>query len=270
MTRCRWTAPPAGRAVKVVSDPQNRPVAAIVHDEVLLEEPVLLDSVAGSMQSALESQRVETELLGAQARAASAMEQERRRIERDLHDGAQQRLLALRMKIGVTQRLLDQDPRRAAALLDEMGRDAQATLVEMRALAHGIVPPLLAERGLAAALADAAARAGLPTATQIEEVGRADPGVERAVYFCCLEALQNAAKHAGARARATLSLRRDGDELVFGVADAGSGASVPAAGERGQGLSNMRERMAGVGGSLRLVREPGGGMQVLGRAPATP
>jgi signal transduction histidine kinase len=254
-----------GQAVRIVADARNRPVAALLHDEALLEEPVLLDAIAGSMQAALESQRVDAELLHARANAASAAEHERRRIERDLHDGAQQRLLALRMKLGVTRRLFDHDPRRAVSLLDELDGDVQAALVELRSLSHGIVPPLLAERGLAAALLEVASRAAIPTCTQVQEVGRVDPAIERAVYFCCLEALQNAAKHAGAGARATIVLRAEGEELEFGVADDGTGLTGVASTAGSHGLANLHERMAAVGGQMRLEAIAGGGTRVSGR-----
>lgn len=253
-----------GRAVKVVTDGHDRPVAALIHDAALLEEPMLLDAVAGSVQAVLESHRIETALAGAQTSTASAVELERRRIERDLHDGAQQRLLALRMKLGVTARVLDHDPRRAAALLGELGADVDAALVELRALAHGIVPPLLVERGLAAALDDAAQRAALPTRTHLEDIGRIDPATERAIYFCCLEALQNAAKHAGQGARATLSLHRQGRSLCFSVEDDGAGLPPTGVALRGQGLANMHDRMVGVGGRLEIAASAQGGLRVTG------
>ena len=210
-----------GRAVTLLRDAEGEPVAALVHDSALLEEPMLLESVASSMQMALESHRLEAEIKAAGARSASAVEAERHRIERDLHDGAQQRLIALRMKLSVTARLLDQDPRRAEAMVQEMGADVEAAMVELRALAHGIAPPLLVERGLAVALTEAAQRTALPTRTRIDEIGRCDPAIESAVYFCCLEALQNAAKHAGPNASVKLSLERDGDVLRFCVEDDG-------------------------------------------------
>ena len=260
----------AGRAVTVLRDAQNEPVAALVHDSALLEEPMLLESVASSMQMALESHRLEAEIKSAGARSASAVEAERHRIERDLHDGAQQRLIALRMKLSVTARLLEQDPRRAEALVQEMGADVEAAMVELRALAHGIAPPLLVERGLAVALTEAANRAALPTRTRIDEVGRCDPAIERAVYFCCLEALQNAAKHAGPGASAQLSLARASDLLRFAVADDGAapGANGPA--PDGQGLTNMRERIEAVGGELEVQALAGRGFRVAGTVPLWP
>jgi signal transduction histidine kinase len=253
-----------GRAVRVVADAHGQPVAALMHDAALLEEPMLLEAVAGSVQSVLESHRIESALAGARTSSASAVAQERRRIERDLHDGAQQRLLALRMKLGVTARLLDHDPHRAAALLKELGADVDAAVVELRALAQGIVPPLLVERGLAAALEEAAQRAALPTRTQIEDIGRIDPATEQAVYFCCLEALQNAAKHGGPVATAALHLQRQGDMLHFSIDDQGKSAAGTAMASGGQGLANMRERIAAIGGQLSIQRRPDGGYRVEG------
>lgn len=247
-----------------VRDAAGLPVAALVHDVALLEEPTLVEAVASSMQVALESHRLEAELKASSARAASAVEQERHRIERDLHDGAQQRLIALRMKLSVTARLLDQDPRRAAELIQEMGGDVEAAIVELRAYADGIVPPLLHERGPASALAEAAQRAPISTRSSIGEIGRFDPGIEGAVYFCCLEALQNAAKHGGAEALASLVLERDGDMLNFSVEDNGNPASATPRATGGQGLANMRDRIAAVGGQLAVKVRPEGGFQVAG------
>ena len=253
-----------GRAVTLVRDAHDRPVAALVHDAALLEEPTLVESVAGSMQVALESHRLEAELKGSSARTASALAAERHRIERDLHDGAQQRLIALRMKLSVTARLLEQDPRRAAGLVAEMGGDVEAAIAELRAYAHGVVPPLLQERGLGSALEEAAQRAPIPTQTAIGELGRFDPGIESAVYYCCLEALQNAAKHGGEGATAQLVLQREGDTLHFSVDDSGRPAPGTARASGGQGLVNMRERIAAVGGALAIQMRPGGGFKVAG------
>lgn len=254
-----------GRAVTLVKDAQGGPVAALVHDEALMEEPTLVESVAGSMQLALESHRLEAEVKASSARTATAVEQERHRIERDLHDGAQQRLIALRMKLSVTSRLFHQDPRRAEALVAEMGGDVEAAIVELRALAHGVVPPLLLERGLADALYDVTQRAHIPIEMQVGEVGRCDPAVERGVYFCCLEALQNAAKHGGPQARARLTLERDGDTLRFSVFNESAVAPDPAhPNSQGQGLANMRGRMADLGGRLTAEAVVPNGFRVTG------
>ena len=257
-----------GRAVKLLRDAAGEPVAALIHDAALLEEPMLLESVAGSMQMTLESHRLEAENRASSARSASAVEAERHRIERDLHDGAQQRLIALRMKLGVTARLMEQDPSRAEALVREMDTDVQAALSELRALAHGIAPPLLVERGLGAALAEAAQRAALPVRTDIEAIGRCEAPIERAVYFCCLEALQNAAKHAGAGAHARLRLRCADDRLAFEISDDGIAEPAPGRSADGQGLANMRQRIEAVGGQLDIETVAGQGFRVSGSVPA--
>jgi signal transduction histidine kinase len=256
-----------GRAVTLVRDDNGRPVAALVHDAALVEDPTLVDAVAHSMQAALESHRLDAEITVSRARSATAVEAERHRIERDLHDGAQQRLIALRMKLGVVERLLDQQPRRAMALVREMGTDVDAAMVELRALAHGIAPPLLVEQGLCAALTEVARRAALPTRTAIENVGRCDAEVERAVYFCCLEALQNAAKHGGAGASATLSLRRDDASLHFSIGNDRRGASGTIQAAAGHGLANMRERIEAVGGRFEVQMPTTGGFSVAGTVP---
>jgi signal transduction histidine kinase len=264
---------PAGgannRVARVLQDADRRPVAVLVHDAALLEEPMLIDAVASSMHSALASLQLEAALAGERAQSAVAVEEERRRIERDLHDGAQQRLLALRMKLGVSRGLLRDDARATASLLAEMDGDIGAAIGELRALAHGIAPPLLAERGLPEALADAARHAAIPVAAELPPVGRIDPAVERAVYFCCVEALQNAAKHAGPGAAASLELRREGDTLSFRVADSGSG-TPPSREQEGHGIHNMRERLAAVGGRLSIERAAEGGLRVAGSVPVAP
>jgi signal transduction histidine kinase len=263
-------APDQGRAVTVVRDAADRRVAALIHDAAILETPTLIEAVTGSMLTALESHRIEAELKTSRASALSAVDDERQRIERDLHDGAQQRLIAMRMKLSVTERLFDKDRDRAKALIGELGKDVEAAIAELRIYAHGIIPPLLAERGLAAALADAGQRAGLPTSMDVESVGRCDPGIERAIYFCCLEALQNAAKHAGTGAPTRLTLRREVDNLCFTVCDDGVGLSPGGKFSDGQGLRNMRERIEAVGGELEIVAGANGGTNVTGRVPFFP
>jgi len=227
-----------GRVASVLHNASGGPEAALVHDAALLEEPALLDAVADSMQVALESHRLDVEIKASTAREASVAQAERHRIERDLHDGAQQRLIALRMKLSVAEWLLDQNPRRAALLIGELGSDVEAAIVELRSLARGVVPPLLVERGLAAALREAAQRSALPVRTEIHEVGRCAGAIENAVYFCCLEALQNAAENAGPGATADLALRRDGDVLAVRVAGDGAGAAIEWQSATGHGLAN--------------------------------
>lgn len=264
-----YPTPAHGRAVTIVGDADGRPVAALIHDVALLEVPTLVDAVTSSMAVALESHRIEAELRASQVNAANAVEEERHRIERDLHDGAQQRLIALRMKLSVTARLLDADPARAKALVGEMGGDVEAAIVELRAFARGIVPPMLLERGLPDALAEAARMAVIPTVTRIEDVGRGSPAGETAVYFCCLEALQNSGKHAGVDAHAELTLWREGDSLCFSVADDGAGLAPATGRTGGQGLSNMRARIEAVGGRVEIRNLKETGAIVIGSVPWT-
>jgi signal transduction histidine kinase len=255
-------------STRLLRNAESRPVAALVHDPALLEEPTLLDAVCSTMLSAMLANQAQAALLRERGRSAQAAAQERQRIERDLHDGAQQRLLALRMKLSVSRRLLDQDTKRADTLLREMDADIDAAIAEMRAMAHGLTPPLLAERGLYAALTDAAARSPLPVQLQLQEVGRRAPEIERAIYFSCVEALQNAAKHAGPGARVRLTLRADAVAIEFCVEDSGPGlGNAAAATTQGQGLANIRARLAAVGGRC-MFGEPGPtGMSIRGVVP---
>jgi signal transduction histidine kinase len=230
------------------------------------ERPVFL--ITGT--DITERKRHEGEVRRSRARIVAAADDARRRLERNLHDGAQQRLIALRMKVGIAARLLDQDPRRAAELLREMGVDVEAAIAELRALAHGVVPPVLVERGLPDALRDAVQRTPMAVIVDIEDVGRCDHAAEGAVYFCCLEALQNAAKHAGIGATVTLKLRRHADALHFCVQDDGAGRPTADATQDGQGLANMRKRIEDVGGKFEALGRPGAGFSVTGTVPAWP
>lgn len=253
-----------GRACVVLHDAEKKPVAILIHDAALLEEPLLLDAVISSMHGVIVSNQVELALAGERTRSVAAVEQERRRIERDLHDGSQQRLLALRMKLSVAKRLLAQDPRRALELLTEMGADVDEIVAHLRAVSHGILPAVLVEQGLAAALSDMARHAGVQVIEKLEDVGRCDPALESAVYYCCAEALQNVAKHAGASAEALLSLRRDGESLIFSVEDNGPGVADLSALASGHGMANMKERMLSVGGRLNVLAVPGLSVKITG------
>ena len=155
-----------------------------------------------ALQASLdELRRRNEELIASRARVVAAADESRRQIERNLHDGAQQHLVALAVKVGLVKTLMDADPETATGMLDELRGDVQVTLDTLRELAHGIYPPLLRDRGLSDALQTAANRAPLPTTVEADGVGRHDTDLEAAVYFCCLEAMQNAGKHAGDGAR---------------------------------------------------------------------
>jgi signal transduction histidine kinase len=213
-----------------------------------------------------ELQRQADELRASRARVVAAADAERRRIERDLHDGAQQHLVALAVNLRLARELADSDPGQARAVLDELAGDVTDALEEFRDLAHGIYPPLLVARGLREGLRTAVARAPLAARLEAGDLGRYPPEVEATVYFCCLEALQNAGKHAGGGARATIRLWEEPDGLRFEVADDGAGFDV-AAHPAGAGLTNMSDRLGALGGRLSVSSRPGGGTQVGGSVP---
>jgi signal transduction histidine kinase len=195
------------------------------------------------------------QLRASRARVVAAGDAERRRIERDLHDGAQQHLLGLAVNLRVARELLPTDPERADAILAELSGEVHAALDELRDLAHGIYPPLLAERGLADAIRSASARSGGGAIVDAEHLGRFAPEVESTVYFCCLEAIQNAAKHAPG-AHVGLRLWAASGALMFEVRDDGPGFD-PGLRPEGSGLTNMRDRVGALGGTLRIDASAG-------------
>jgi signal transduction histidine kinase len=223
-----------------------------------------LDSDLQASLAALERQA--DELRRSRARVVAAADAERRRIERDLHDGAQQHLVGLEANLGAARALIDSNPERAQAVLDELRAAVQEAMQDFRDLAHGIYPPLLQDRGLPEALANAARRTTIPTRVEPNTRRRYDPEVEATVYFCCLEALQNAGKHAGASARVSIRLYEEEDALLFEIADDGSGFD-PALTTFGAGLTNMRDRLEAIGGDLRIDSDLGQGSRVLGTIP---
>ena len=248
----------------------GEPVLAIVHDSVLGEDTELVEAVGAAAMLAVENRRLQQHLVdsvqalrASQQRLVTASSSERRKIERDLHDGLQQTLVALRIHLELAHGLAEEGSglsRRLASL--SAGFDD--ALEELRALAHGIYPPLLSEEGLAAALREAARRSTVPLSIGVEDVGRLSEECETAVYYCCLEALQNVAKHAGEEAVAELRLWKDGRAVCFAVVDDGVGF-IPNPRRGDVGLTNMADRIGAVGGSLVIRSEPGEGATVEGR-----
>jgi len=212
------------------------------------------------------SSRVD-ELRASRQRLVDAQDSGRRRLERDIHDGAQQHLVALAVNLRLAASLARTAPERAVELLADQtdaARDAVDTLVR---LSRGIYPPLLADRGLPAALRDAVRTSPVPVEITAGGVGRFPPGVEAAAYFCCLEALQNAVKHAEATA-VELSLADASGNLTFVITDNGAGfdsATTPA----GTGLANMRDRLESVNGTLSVDSVLGGGTTVTAEVPGS-
>ena len=206
------------------------------------------------------------ELRASRTRLVMAADAERRRIERDLHDGAQQHLVGLAVHLRLARDLADSEPAKAMEMLDSLGDVVQDALEELRDLAHGIYPPLLQDRGLAEALAAAAGRATIRTRVDAEGIERYEPDVEATVYFCCLEALQNAAKYAGDSAIAAVRIREEAGGLLFEVSDDGAGFDA-AQTRAGMGLTSMRDRVGALGGSLRVESASGAGTSITGLIP---
>jgi signal transduction histidine kinase len=211
----------------------------------------LAQLLLGSDAEELE-ERVEV-LTETRAGAVDAATAELERIERNLHDGAQARLVALAMDLGMAEERFERDPDGARELVEKARDEARQALAELRDLARGMRPALLAERGLAEAIRALASRTKLPTAVTVEPGGRIAPAVESAAYFVVAEALTNAVKHSGA-ARLTVEVARDGDLLVVQVADDGQGGADP----NGSGLTGLRKRVEALDGALRIASPPGG------------
>jgi signal transduction histidine kinase len=223
-----------------------------------------------ALQASLdEVRRQADELQASRGRIVAAGDQARRAIERNLHDGAQQHLVALAVQLKLARTLIDKDPARAGEALDGLGDQVQDTLQELRDLAHGIYPPLLADKGLPAALESAARRAVLPVTVQTHDLERYAPDAEATIYFCVLEALQNAGKYAGEGSAVKVEVRETEHGLTFVVADDGMGFD-PGAGHMGAGFTNMLDRLGAQGGSLRVESAAGKGTRVIGVVPATP
>lgn len=197
--------------------------------------------------------RVDT-LTDSRRDAVDSVEAERRRIERDLHDGPQQRLVSIAMTLGMAKEAIRHDPEGAAGLVDEAHRSAKEAIVEMRHVARGIVPPILADRGLEAALPALAARSAVPVSVDVHDVGRLDPTTEAIGYFVVSEALTNVAKHSGAE-HARVSVTKDERHLTTTVTDNGHGGADPAL---GTGLTGLRQRVQAVDGTLEVTSPSGG------------
>ncbi len=255
-------------------DEGDRVLTELARQVGLALHNVQLDSALQASLEELQARNVE--LRDSRSRIVAAGDAERRKLERNLHDGAQQHLVAMAVKLRLAHDSIeDGDTADAMGLIDELRSDLQDSITELRALAHGIFPPLLMIGGLAEALPAAATRAALDTSVELDGIGRYPSEVEAAVYFCCLEALQNAGKHAGAGARACVRLWEDaGPALRFEVSDDGAGfepatsspSSAPA-GRVGHGFVNMTDRLGAFDGSLTVSSAPGVGTRVAGSIP---
>jgi signal transduction histidine kinase len=203
------------------------------------------------------------DLRASRQRLVTAQDEERRRLERNLHDGAQQHLVAIKVKLGLAEMLMGRDREKALVTLGQLKADADEALDTLRDLARGIYPPLLADRGLAPALESQARKATVPVTVDADGVGRYSQEVEAAVYFSVLEALQNVQKYAHASC-VTVRMRAAAGELTFEVEDDGVGFDV-AATTKGSGLTNMADRLDALGGHMEVRSTTAGGTRLLGR-----
>jgi signal transduction histidine kinase len=229
---------------------------------------VRLDSALQASMAELAERN--TELQASRLRIVAAADSSRRAIERNLHDGAQQHLVALAVKLGLARTLADEgDVDTVLTMLDDLRADVQTTITELRELAHGIYPPLLRDRGLSEALRTAAARSPLPCTVDVDLPGRYPEAVETAAYFCCLEAIQNAGKYAGEGATIAVRVSSDDGQLCFELRDDGVGFDQHTT-VLGNGFMNMADRLGAIGGRLSVESAPGAGTTVRAVIPVEP
>jgi signal transduction histidine kinase len=243
--------------------PRNEPLT-IAEDKLLQHLASQAGLVFRNRRLTAELQATIDELTASRRRLVTAQDTERRKIERNLHDGAQQQLVALSIQLGVLEQSAGDagSVRELAPLLRDAAR---AALDDLRALARGIYPPLLADQGLVAALQAQARKAAMPVTVEANGIGRYPQDTEATVYFCVLEALQNIAKYAAA-SRAVVRLGCPGGTLEFAITDDGAGFD-PAAAQNGTGLQGMSDRLAALGGAFGVRSQPGHGTTVTGRLP---
>jgi signal transduction histidine kinase len=259
--------PGSGRAWTAV-ERDGAPVAAIVHDAALDTSPELVEAAASASLLAIDNERLKADLRArleelrvSRLRIVEAADDARRRIERDLHDGAQQELLALALELRVLRsRVGDGD---ALPLVDGIAKRLDVALGELRELARGIHPAILTQSGLAAAVGALAERATLPVEVEMDVDRRLPAPAESAAYFLVAEALTNVVRYARA-SRARVQIEIDGDDLVVTVTDDGVGGVDVAA---GSGLRGLQDRLAAVDGTMEIDSAPGSGTRLTGRIP---
>jgi signal transduction histidine kinase len=246
-------------------------LAALVHDEALLEDPGLVSAVSAAVRLTVDNERLRLELhrrlddlAASRSRIIAAGDDERRRIERDLHDGTQQRLVTIALRLRLAEaRLPEGNSIDVRAALTQAVDDLAAVVAEVRDLARGIHPAILTESGLCPALESLADRSPIPVRTAIEVPVEPHEQVAATAYFCVAEALTNIAKHANAT-RVVLEARVEHSRLRIVVSDDGVGGARPLDGESraGSGLSGLEDRVNASGGTLRVASPPGGGTSV--------
>ena len=251
----------------------GKPLAVVIHDAALSEEADLVRAVGGAAALTLENERLAAELRArieelraSRARIVQAADEERRRLERDLHDGAQQRLVALALNLKLARSTLADDPDGARELLDDAVEELTAATAELRELARGIHPAILTDRGLDAAVAALAGRATVPVEVRAVPEERLAPPVESTAYFVVAEALTNVARYSRAT-HAEIEIQRGNGTLIVEVRDDGIGGADPV---RGSGLRGLADRVAAVDGRLSVRSDEGAGTTVHAEIPCAP
>jgi signal transduction histidine kinase len=263
--------PAAGQdRVATVVERDRRRVAAIVHDRALCDDPGLIRAAGAAAALALDNERLQAELRArfdelkaSRARIMEAADQERKRIERNLHDGTQQRLTSIALALGLAESKLTTDPRAAGAGVRQAKQALEAALAELRDLSHGIHPSVLTTRGLGPALEDLAYTAPLPVTVAADLNGRLPERVEAGAYYAVAEGLANIAKHAQA-STATVVLARERGRLLLRVRDDGIGGADP---NRGTGLRGLTDRLQALGGTFEVDSPPGRGTELRAAIP---
>lgn len=262
----------ADRAITQINDDRT-PVAAVIYDATMADQDPYIRAAAAAAIMHLQRNQLDADLkastkalAASRLRVLDASTAERQRIERDLHDGIQQHLVATRLRLEIAADVIKAEPERGQRLLASVGRQMDDVIGTLRSIARGIYPSLLSEHGLVDALRSAAQQSPLPASLSARDVGRYPEEIEVAVYFACLEALQNAVKHAGADAAVGIRLWEEPGLLCFEVRDDGVGFDEGAISDR-HGLLNMRDRTEAVGGELTIDSQPGHGTTVHGTIP---
>jgi signal transduction histidine kinase len=261
---------PGDERAATVVEREGEPIAALIHDPALAENSELVQSVCAAAALTLENARLQAELRArlaelqaSRARLVEATDAERQRIERDLHDGTQQRLVSIAMTLGLAESKLAADRPAIQPVLREAREALTIALAELRELTQGIRPAILVERGLSAALDDLSRRAALPVRSDITISGRLPEQVEGAAYFVASEALANAVKHSHASEVRLVALRQV-DVLVVEVVDDGIGGAAPGG---GSGLRGLADRVEALGGRVTVSSPPGRGTTLRAEIP---
>src|SRR5215211_3139665 len=259
-----------GRALTLV-ERQGRADVAILHDAQLDDDPELLQAAGAVTLLAAENAELDAgwqdallELRSSRARLVRVAEGERQKLERNLHDGVQQRLISIRIDLGLLAERADDEPLRSR--LEAIGDRLETALDELREVSHGLYPPVLTDFGIVPALEQVRAGSTTPLSIDATGLGRHPPEVESAVYYCCMEAVQNAIKHGGPAVRISITLNEDSDQLRFTVSDDGPGFQ-PSSPGRGMGLQNMRDRLGALDGHLAIATGAARGTTVSGSIP---